>query len=170
MYPCEFRLQMNGTGFTILDYLQLLTFSNRKVPWISPLTTILDKKYETNLSFYKKMNCFYTCPFPPHSMLTKLHRDVSLSFNIYIRGERGLQYSYSESELRIHEFYLNFVVVSIYFVQDCSTSTTFRMKTIAWPPKSSSGLWSPKSLTLDPLLVLICFLLVVMCNGHRAAM
>ena len=72
------------------------------------LKTILDKNYETNVSFYEKMNCFYTCPFPPHSMLTKLHRVVSLSFNIDIRGKGGLKYSYSELELRIHKFYLNF--------------------------------------------------------------
>ena len=72
------------------------------------VATILDKNYETNVSFHKKMNCFYTCPFPLDSLLTKLHRVVSLSFNIDIRGERGLKYSYSESELRIHEFYLNF--------------------------------------------------------------
>ena len=52
-------------------------------------TTILDKNYETNLSFYKKMHCFYTCPFPTHSMLTKLHRFFSLSFNIDIRGRGG---------------------------------------------------------------------------------
>ena len=64
--------------------------------------TILDKNYETNLSFYKKMHCFYTCPFPPHSMLTKLHRVVSLSFNIDIRGERRPEYSYSGLELNIH--------------------------------------------------------------------
>ena len=55
--------------------------------------TILDENYETNLSFYKKMHCFYMCPFPPHSMLTKLHRDVSLSFNIDIGGERRPEYS-----------------------------------------------------------------------------
>ena len=51
--------------------------------------TILDKNYETNVCFHKKMNCFYTCPFPPHSMLTKLHRVVSLTFNIDKRGKGG---------------------------------------------------------------------------------
>ena len=96
------RFSKNLAGISTLTLTLTLTLS------LHITTTILDKNYETNVSFYKKMNCFYTCPFPPHSMLTKLHRVVSLSFNIDIRGEGGLKYSYSESELRIHEFYLNF--------------------------------------------------------------
>ena len=98
--------------------------------------TILDKNYETNVSLYKKMNCFYTCPFPPHSMLTKLHRVVSLSLNIDVRGERGLTYSYSESDLRIHEFYLNFCCCLHLFCPRLSvkklsrtSSPTFKMLT-----------------------------------------
>ena len=60
--------------------------------------------------------------FPPHSMVTKWQGIISQSLSIDSRGEREVNNCFAKQKSRNCWFYLSFLVVSLYFVHDCTIS------------------------------------------------